>query len=236
MHWVVSYGASNSAKRFEIRDCVVEFLPSNPSRLAVLALMAAGTHSEVVAVPGSTPALKSFDHVLDSGQFEFPSRVALPGEFDMSWTVSSKVVPGALVCNYAKDTGGNATGGTENRKAGAACFVVPQTTPTTTTGPTTTTRPTTTSTVTPSTVPGGTTTTTASVATTTTTASVTTTAATSTSVTTVARTTTTAGPSVLGEQTGRLPLTGGAGRVGVIAVGLMLMAVGSLVLAIERRR
>src|SRR5207253_1683375 len=81
----------------------------------------------------STPAVKGFDSVIDSGQFEFPDDVALPGEFDFSWTVPADAPPGALICNYAKDTGGSAAGGKENRKGGAACFSVPAPPPTTTT-------------------------------------------------------------------------------------------------------
>ena len=41
--------------------------------------------------------------------------------------------PGALICNYAKDTGGSHVGGKENRKAGGACFSVPVPPTTTTT-------------------------------------------------------------------------------------------------------
>jgi len=158
VHWLVLYNATAKSASFDIRDCVVIFNAGNPNIAGVLALIDPSDHGQIIPTPGSEPVVKGFDAVLDQAQFEFPDNVALPGEFDMSWTVPNNAPPGALICNYAKDTGGSAVGGQENRKAGGACFSVPQPPPLTTTSTTGTT--TTTSTSTTSTTSAVTTTTT----------------------------------------------------------------------------
>ena len=101
------------------------FLAGNPNIAGVLALIDPNDHGQIIPTPGSEPLVKGFDAVLDQAQFEFADNLALPGEFDLSWTVPSNAPPGALICNYAKDTGGSVVGGKENRKGGGACFTVP---------------------------------------------------------------------------------------------------------------
>src|SRR5205807_2297387 len=137
VHFLVTYNPTDKSASFDIRDCVVVFLPGNTHTADVLALIDPAGHGQIIPTPGSTPAIKGFDAVLDNAEFAFPDDVALPGEFDLSWTVPANATPGALICNYAKDTGGSHAGGKENRKAGGACFSVPSPPPTTT-APTTT--------------------------------------------------------------------------------------------------
>jgi len=144
VHWLIRYNATDTAKSFDIRDCVVEFLPGNPNIAEVISLIDPNGHGQIMTTPGSTPAIKGYDTALDNAEFDFADNVALPGEFDLSWTVPADAPGGALICNYAKDTGGTHAGGNENRKAGA-CFTV-QAPPTTTS---TTSPPSTTSTVSP---------------------------------------------------------------------------------------
>src|SRR5207237_632327 len=83
----------------------------NPHIADVLALIDPNGHGQIIPTPGSEPAVKGFDAVVDQAEFDFPDNVALPGEFDMSWTVPGAATPGALICNYAKDTGGSDVGG-----------------------------------------------------------------------------------------------------------------------------
>jgi hypothetical protein len=258
VHFIVLYNATNKSASFDIRDCVVVFLPGNPNIADVLALVDPADHGQIIPTPGSTPAVKGFDGVIDSGQFEFPDNVALPGEFDFSWTVPADAPPGALICNYAKDTGGSNVGGKENRKGGGACFTVPtppQTTTTTTANPTTTTTTSasTTTTIGPTTTtagatPGGatTTTTTAATTTTTTTAATTTTTGTEPSTTTSpaataaatsATSTTTIPTAVLGESFTKSPLAfTGAETARMVAIGGVLLVTGGLLLLVNARR
>jgi hypothetical protein len=170
VHWLIKYNsnAKPTSKSFDIRDCVVEFLPGNSHRADVVKLIAPGQsgHGQIIVTgPGSTPDVKGFDNVLDNAEFDFASKQVMPGEFDVSWVLPTDAPPGSLICNYAKDTGGNTKGGKENRKAGA-CFTVaapPTTTTTTVVQTTTTTVPQTTTTTVPrtttTTVPRTTTTT-----------------------------------------------------------------------------
>lgn len=142
VHWLVLYNPTAKSASFDIRDCVVIFNPGNPNIAGVLALIAPNSHGQIIPTPGSEPFVKGFDAFLDEAEFDFPDNVALPGEFDLSWTVPN-APPGALICNYVKDTGGSAVGGKENRKAGGACFQVPVPPPTTTSTSTSTTSTTT---------------------------------------------------------------------------------------------
>src|SRR5437660_9857765 len=150
VHFLVLYNATNKSASFDIRDCVVIFNPGNAHIADMLALIDPAGHGQIIPTPGSTPAIKGFDAVLDNAEFDFPDNVALPGEFDLSWTVPASAPPGALICNYAKDTGGSDVGGKENRKAGGACFSVPIPPTTTTTSTSTSTSTSTTSTTAPS--------------------------------------------------------------------------------------
>ncbi len=243
VHFLVTYNPTDKSASFDIRDCVVVFLPGNTHIADVLALIDPAGHGQIIPTPGSTPAVKGFDAVLDNAQFEFPDDVALPGEFDLSWTVPANAPPGALICNYAKDTGGSHAGGKENRKAGGACFSVPAP-PTTTTSPTTT-PPTTTAP--PTSLAPETTTTTATTSTTSTTSTTvepttSTTPEVTTSTTgpeTAAVVTTTSIPTqVLGESFSKGPLafTGENTTRMVALAGALLLAGGLMMLATARRR
>jgi len=203
VHWLIKYNsdAKPTSKSFDIRDCVVEFLPGNSHLADVVSLVDAtpSGHGQIIVVgAGSTPDVKGFDNVLDNAEFDFADNQVMPGEFDVSWVLPADAPPGALICNYAKDTGGNTKGGKENRKAGA-CFTVaaPPTTTTTTVPPTTTTTVAQTTTTVPqtttTTVPE-TTTTTVPETTTSSTPEVTTTTAPPTTTTTIPQTTTTTVP------------------------------------------
>ena len=233
VHWLVLYNPTAKSASFDVRDCVVEFLPGNPHIADVLALIDPNGHGQIIPTPGSEPAVKGFDAVVDQAEFDFPDNVALPGEFDMSWTVPGAATPGALICNYAKDTGGSDVGGKENRKAGGACFSVPDPPTTTTTTTTTTEPPTTTSSTTTST-----TTSTSTTSTTTFTPSVATTTTIPTSVLgeDAVATTTTVPTQVLGEHFGKVAFTGSDVRDVVLFAGALIVSGGLLLLASGRRR
>jgi hypothetical protein len=197
VHWLIKYNPSKKAKAksFDIRDCVVEFLPGNTHLAGVLAMVdtsPTGYGQIIVTGPGATPDSKGYDNVLDNAEFDFPN-VDMPGEFDLSWVIPPDAPPGALICNYAKDTGGETKGGNENRKAGACFTVKPPPTTTTTTVPqtTTTTVPQTTTTTVPQTTTTTEPPTTTTVPETTTTTVATTTTTEPTTTTTVPETTTT---------------------------------------------
>jgi hypothetical protein len=258
VHYLVEYNPTDAANSFDIVDCVVEFLPVTAAHpadntVAILAL-ATGPYGQLFAnPPATTRVIKGFDHWLDGVEFGWgPSNQALPGEFDFAYTIPADVTPGAVVCNYAKTTGGTETGGDENRKAGA-CFEVVG-------GPTSST--TTTSSIPPSTTTTSTiassTTTTSSIPPSTTTTSTTSpsTAATSTTTTSVggaipATTTTTHPvsvivpevattnpgqvlPLVVTPQPVELPSTGSGTRDLTILAGLFLAAGGLALCAAGR--
>ena len=221
VHWLVLYNPTAKSASFDIRDCVVIFNAGNPNIAGVLGLVDPNGHGQIIPIPGSEPLVKGFDAVLDQAQFEIPDNVALPGEFDLSWTVPN-APPGALICNYAKDTGGSDAGGQENRKAGGTCFTVPEpptTTSTSTTSTSTTEPPTTTSTT--STTPTSTT-------------------AVPTAVlgeNAVASTTTTTIPTqVLGESFGKVAFTGTDVQDLVLFGGALMASGGVFLLASGRRR
>jgi len=213
VHWLVLYNPTAKSASFDIRDCVVIFNPGNSNIAGVLALIAPNSHGQIIPTPGSEPFVKGFDAFVDEAEFDFPDNVALPGEFDLSWTVPADATPGTLICNYAKDTGGSEVGGNENRKAGGACFTVAPASTTTTTAPTTTTAAPTTTTAAPTTT---TTKSAANVA--------------GTSVTTIPT-------QVLGEQFNKgLAFTGGSFGGLLATAGAMVLTGGLLVLAADRRR
>ena len=254
VHFLVLYNPTSKSASFDIRDCVVVFNPGNPHIAAVLALIDPAGHGQIIPTPGSTPAIKGFDAVVDNAEFDFPDNAVLPGEFDLSWSVPVSAPPGALICNYAKDTGGSHVGGKENRKAGGACFSVPvpPTTTTTSTSTTSTTKPpappppiTTSTTSTTSTSTTSTTSPTSTTSTSTT--STTSTSTTSTSTTSPGpaptagpnvETTTTIPTQVLGESFSKPPLAFTGENVNrlVAAAGAFVLAGGVLMLAGGRRR
>jgi len=219
VHWLIGYNATDKSASFDIRDCVVEFLPGNQYVDDVLALIDPAGHGQIIPTPGSTPAIKGYDNVVDNAQFAFPDNVALPGEFDLSWTVPANATPGTLICNYAKDTGGSEAGGNENRKAGGACFTVASPSTTTTA-------------VTPAITPEVTTTT----APTTTTAAPTTTS-TQSAANVAGASVTTVPTQVLGEQFNKgLAFTGGSFGGLLTTAGALILTGGVLALAADRRR
>lgn len=216
VHFVVKFNPTDQTKSFDIRDCVVEFLPSNSFTSEVKSLITSGSTGQLIPTPGSTPAIKGYDAVLDNAEWSWPDNSNLSsGSFFLSWkvTVPAGTPSGTLICNYAKDTGGSNAGGGENRKAGACFTVGGGSNPTTTTVPNR-----------PTVIPTTTTTT----ATTTTAPAV---------VAPVVITTTTAPAQVLGEVVTRptLPFTGS--NTGVLAMtgGLMLLVGGLLLWAADRR-
>ncbi len=232
VHYLVEYNPTDAANSFDIVDCVVEFLPVTAAHpadntVAILAL-ATGPHGQLFAnPPATTPVIKGFDLWLDGVEFSWgPNNQALPGEFDFAYTIPADVTSGAVVCNYAKTTGGTETGGDENRKAGACFEVVGGPTPSTTTTssipPSTTTTSsiplstTTTSTMAPSTtttssIPPSTTTTSTIAPSTTTTSSIppstTTTSTTSPSTAATSTTTTSVGGAIPATTTTTRPVS-----------------------------
>ncbi len=67
VHFLVLYNPTAKSASFDIRDCVVVFQPGNPHIADVLALISPGSFGQIVPTPGSTPAVKGFDAVLDLG-------------------------------------------------------------------------------------------------------------------------------------------------------------------------
>src|SRR5437763_1703225 len=69
VHFLVLYNPTGKSASFDIRDCVVVFNPGNAHIADMLALIDPAGHSQIIPTPGSTPAIKGYDAVLDNAQF-----------------------------------------------------------------------------------------------------------------------------------------------------------------------
>ena len=74
-------------------------------------------------LPGTESQVKDYTAVVDQAHLTgIPSNTT---DVHYSWQIPADALPGTVFCNFVKDTGNNHGGG-GNRKAGAACFQVPQ--------------------------------------------------------------------------------------------------------------